>query len=134
MSTVGAIALSGMNAATLRLDAAASNIANVRSNGPLPDAANAATHAPAYKPLEVDQTPNASGGVSANVSPATRDAIAVYDPHAPYANADGLVATPDVDLAHEMVQLITARYAFAANVQVARTDDEIWASLLSITI
>jgi flagellar basal-body rod protein FlgC len=132
MSTVGAIALSGLDAATLRLDAAADNIANARSNGPLPDAANASAHAAAYTPLEVDQTPNANGGVSATLAPSTREAIATYDPHATYANADGFVAAPDIDLAGEMVQLISARQAFAASVQVIRTDDEIWASLLSI--
>jgi flagellar basal-body rod protein FlgC len=134
MSTISAIALTGMNAATLRLDAAAGNIANARSNGPMPDAMNATGHAPAYHPLEVAQAPNANGGVSATIAQATRDAIAAYDPHAPYANADGFVAAPDVDIADEMVQLITAKQAFAASVQVIRTDDEIWASLLSIKV
>ena len=134
MSPVGAITLSGLNAATLRLDAAADNIANARSSGPLPDAANAAGHAPAYAPREVDQTPNVNGGVSATLASSTREAVTAYDPHATYANADGLVAAPDVDVADEMAQLISAKQAFAASVQVIRTDDEIWASLLSIKV
>ena len=133
MSTIGAIALSGMNAATLRLEAAASNIANMRSNGPLPDAANAANYAPVYAPLEVNQTPNAAGGATASLAPATRQAVTAYDPSAPYANAQGLVASPDVDLAEQVVELITSGYAFTANLQTAKADAEMLATALAIT-
>jgi flagellar basal-body rod protein FlgC len=133
MSTVGAIALSGLNAATLRLEAAASNIANARSNGPPPGAANAAGHAPVYTPLEVNQTPNANGGVIASIAPATRSAVTAYDPDAPYADAKGMVAAPDTDIAEEVIQLITSRYAFAASLQTAKADAEMLAAALAIT-
>ena len=133
MSTVGAIALSGLNAATLRLEAAASNIANARSSGPLPDAPNAAGRPPVYTPLEVNQTPNANGGVSASIAPATRSAVTAYDPEAAYADANGLVAAPDVDIADELIQLITSRYAFAASLQTAKADAEMLAAALAMT-
>src|SRR5689334_3283631 len=63
MSPVSAIALSGMNAAMLRLNASARNIANVRSNGPLPGAAQAGDYPPAYTPVDVVQISRAGGGV-----------------------------------------------------------------------
>eukprot|EP01035_Chromulina_nebulosa_P051578 gene51578-70242_t len=55
MSSISTIALSGMNAATRRLEVSASNIANVASTGALPDASGAvAAGAPrAYAPLVV---------------------------------------------------------------------------------
>ncbi len=49
------------------------------------------------------------------------------DPSAPFANQDGLVAAPNVDLAQEMVSQLVARYSFAANAKVmaaGRSDDE----------
>lgn len=124
MSIVSAIALSGVKAADLRLQAGASNIANVRSNGPLPDAANPTGQPAAYTPVDVQQTPLATGGVTANLAPASRDALLSYDPGAPYANANGLVATPNVDLVDEMLQLITAKYSLAANMSVIEADSE----------
>ena len=133
MSTVGAIALLGLTAATLRLEAAASSIANMRSTGPLSDAANASSYAPAYTPVEVTQTPNAAGGVLATLGPSTREAIAAYDPNAPYANAQGLVASLDVDLTEQVVGLITSGYAFTANLKTMQAEAEMLATALSIT-
>ena len=61
MNPVNAIALSGLNAATLRVQASANNIANMRSNGALVAAAGPAP----YTPLEVQQASMAGGGVAA---------------------------------------------------------------------
>lgn len=44
------------------------------------------------------------------------------------------VAGPNVDLANELVQLLVARYTFAANAQVIRADAQMSASLLNITV
>jgi flagellar basal-body rod protein FlgC len=130
MTPVIGIALSGLNASTVRLQASANNIANMRSSGAAPGASGPA----AYTPLEVQQTSLASGGVQAALAPSARDALLSYDPSAPCANAEGYVATPDIDLADEMVQLITARYSFAANLQVLRTAYEMQDDALSILI
>ncbi|MFT3722477.1 MAG: flagellar basal body rod C-terminal domain-containing protein [Hyphomonadaceae bacterium] len=130
MNPVTGISLSGLNASTLRLQASANNIANVRSNGAGPVAAGQT----AYTPLEVQQTSLAGGGVEAALAPSARAALLAYDPSAPFANAQGYVATPDIDLADEMVQLITARYSFAANLQVLRTSDEMQDGVLRILI
>jgi len=131
MSPVSAIALSGIKAALQRFDAAANNIANVRSYGPLPGAA-AAGYPAAYTPVDVVQLSVSGGGVVSRVINSPRGPIAYYDPSAPYADADGMVAAPDIDLASEMVNLVTAELDFAANLMVLRAESEMMASLFDI--
>jgi flagellar basal-body rod protein FlgC len=133
MSIASVTAVSGMKAASLRLQVSASNVANVTSSGPLPDAANAANFPAAYTPLRVDQTQTAGGGTQAIVSSVTPPAVFVYDPTSPFADSGGMVAGPNVDLGDEIVQQMIARYSFAANAQVVRSDSQMTASLLNIT-
>ena len=99
-----------MQAATRRLEVSASNVANVRSDGALPDAqGNYAADAPRpYTPLRVDQVDLATGGTRAVVSEVSPSYVATYDPSAPYANQDGLVAAPNVDLTEEAIQQLIA--------------------------
>ncbi|HEX5008190.1 MAG TPA: flagellar basal body rod C-terminal domain-containing protein [Hyphomonadaceae bacterium] len=131
MSPVSAIALSGMKAALQRFDAAANNIANVRSHGPLPSAA-ATGCSPPYTPVDVVQTSVPGGGVVSRVVNSARGPVGYYDPSAPYADANGMVGAPDIDLASEMVNLITAELDFAANLVVLRAESQMMASLFDI--
>ena len=133
MSIASTIAVSGLGVASLRLQVAASNIANARSNGPLPAAANPRHFPPAYSPLRVNQVDTPGGGTSAtvtNISPAT---VATFDPSAPYADGRGMAASPNVDLANELVQMMIARFSYAANAQVIRADAQMSAGLFDIT-
>lgn len=133
MSIASAIAVSGLKVANLRLQVGASNIANSLSIGPLPDAANAENFPAAYSALRVNQTDAVGGGTSATVTTTTPATVSLYEPKAPFADDNGMVAGPDVDLANELVQLLVARYTFAANAQVIRADAQMSASLLNIT-
>jgi flagellar basal-body rod protein FlgC len=133
MSIVSTIAVSGLNAASLRLQVAASNIANSRSDGPLPDAANAGSFSAAYTPLQVNQSDVVGGGTSATVNAVSPATVSIFDPTAPFANSSGMVASPNVDLASEFVQLLAARLSYAANVAVIRADAQMSVSLLNIT-
>jgi len=135
MSNISTIALSGMDAAARRLDVSASNIANVSTTGALPDATGAVpSGAPrAYDPLELVQTASAGGGVQTSVKTVTPATTAVSDPQAPFANQDGLVAAPNVDLAQEMVNQLIASYSFAANATVMKADDRMSKTLLDVT-
>lgn len=130
MSPVSAIALSGVTAATRRFEVAASNIANVRSTG----ATDAARGPAPYTPLEVNQRPNASGGVVATISSSSRAALLQYDPGAPYADARGYVASPAVDMIGEVVDLVSARHAFDANLAVLRSDTKMMKDVLDIAV
>jgi flagellar basal-body rod protein FlgC len=147
--SIFSIATSGLNAASLRLNVAASNIANVSTTGPLPAPAGsgastgpgspgiAPTFPPAYVPLRVDQVAQSSGatpgGTSATVSTVSPSYIAQSDPSAPFANQDGLVAAPNVDLTDQFVQLATAKYSFIANAKVIQAYSETEKTLLDIT-
>ncbi|MBC9877913.1 flagellar biosynthesis protein FlgC [Bradyrhizobium sp. INPA01-394B] len=147
--SIYSIATSGLSAASLRVNVAASNIANVRTTGALPASAGAGTSAgaagssiaptfpPAYVPLRVDQVSQSSGstpgGTAATVSTVSPSYVAQSDPSAPFANQDGLVAAPNVDLADQFVQLATAKYSFIANAKVIQAYSETEKSLLDIT-
>jgi flagellar basal-body rod protein FlgC len=135
MSSISAIALSGLNAASRRLQVSASNVANAQSVGALPNAdGTVPAGAPqAYAPLELVQTASAGGGVQTSVTTVTPSTTAVFDPQASFANQDGLVASPNVDLAQEFVGQLLASYSYAANATVLKADDRMTQSLLDIT-
>jgi flagellar basal-body rod protein FlgC len=135
MSSISTIALSGMNAAARRLEVSASNVANVTTTGALPNAdGTVPSGAPrAYDPLELVQTESAGGGTQTTVTTAKPSTVAVSDPQAPFANQDGLVAAPNVDLAQEMISQLIASYSFAANATVMKADDRMSKTLIDIT-
>ncbi len=130
------------------MNVAASNIANVQTTGPLPasggssQAASASspgiapTFPAAYVPLRVDQVSQSSGsnpgGTTATVSTVSPSYTAQFDPSAPYANGDGLVAAPNVDITNEFAQLAAAKYSFIANAKVIQAYAETTESLLDI--
>ena len=145
MSTLS-IATSGLSAASLRLNVAANNIANQLTTGPLPTSSgsgasggtagnsNASSNFPAaYAAEQVNQTAQASGGTVATVSTVSPGTVAQFEPGSPFANQDGLVAAPNVDLASQFIQLLTAKYTFAANAKVIQSYNDTTKSLLDIT-
>jgi flagellar basal-body rod protein FlgC len=135
MSSISTIALSGMNAAARRLEVSASNVANVMSTGALPNAdGTVPAGAPrAYAPLELVQTASAGGGTQTTVTTATPSTTAISDPQAPFANQNGLVAAPNVDLSREMLGQMIASYSFTANATVMKAVDRMSKTLLNIT-
>lgn len=114
--TVSALtsSLSGMMAASRRLDVAASNIANVRTTGPVPDEAGNTT---AYRPLFVSQSESAAG-VSVEVRPRTPAFTIEADPQSPDADGRGLVAAPAVDLSTELTDVMKASFTYSASAKV----------------
>ena len=132
MSSISTIAVSGMIAATRRLEVSASNVATIESTGALPLASGTApAGAPqAYVPLRLIQTESAGGGTQTRVSTITPSSIAISDPQAPFANQDGQVAAPNVDISQEMVEQMLASYSFAANAAVMKADDGMTKTLI----
>jgi flagellar basal-body rod protein FlgC len=134
MSSILSIAVSGISAASERLQDSASDVANAESDGPAADAsAEAQTqYPPAYTPKEVHQVALAGGGtqaVTTNVQPAT---VLAYDPTAPYADANGDVAKPNINFTNEAYQQLTARYSFVMNAYVMRVYSRMVKSLVDI--
>ena len=59
--------------------------------------------------------------------------IRQYDPSAPFADADGMVAAPNVDLAQEAVGILQASVLFKANLAVFKTAHGMTKRLLDIS-
>jgi flagellar hook protein FlgE len=99
MSSISSIALSGMQAAQTQLNAAASNVANVQTEG--------------YKRREVQQNPQAGGGV-----------------------ATQLVASvqPGPALETDIVAQLQAKNAFLANLAVFKTSNAMAGALLDTKV
>jgi len=134
MNAILSIASSGMTAAMRRLEVSASNVANALSDGPLPsaDAASRARYPAAYTPQHVEQLETAGDGTAAVVSDVSPGYVSTFDPSAPFADANGMVASPNVNLANEAVQQLISRYTFVMNAVVARTYEQMMKSLLDI--
>jgi flagellar basal-body rod protein FlgC len=126
--TAGALA-----AQKTRLDIVAQNIANAQT-----------TRTPAGGPyqrqqvnFETELVNRIDGGPlqSVKVSSISTDKTpgqTVYDPSAPDAGPDGTVKMPNVNLAYEMVDLITASRAYEANLSFAKDARELALKTLEI--
>lgn len=116
------IARSGLEASMLRLTASASNIANAQSTGAVPGSGAGPA---AYQPVRAELSPSAGGGVQGRlvaVDPAYR---LTYDPASVQANANGMIAAPNVDVTDELVEQLSAKLAFEANLKVIATASEL---------
>ena len=138
------IAASGLTAQRLRMDIAASNIANAQSTR---NADGTGPYAPQSAVFQADATvgadlagaTGASGGIgsgvaglsalsgaapgvaaSAIVTP-NKPPVRVYDPTHPDADAQGFVEYPDVDIAAEMADMMGAARSYSLNATVTNS-------------
>jgi flagellar basal-body rod protein FlgC len=132
MTSIGnafSAALSGMNAATKRLANVASNVANINDVTALsPKSGDPAQ----FQPLLTTQTSLPNGGTIAGTRNVTPASVPSFQPDSPFANADGLVATPNVDLLDQMVDSLTASTSYKANAKVLLAAQEMQDALLKI--
>lgn len=132
------VSASALNAQKTRLDIVAQNIANAQT-----------TRGPDGRPyqrqivsFETELLKRSAGeGVeglplqSVKVSEIMRDQTPgqrVYDPQHPDADASGTVTMPNVNLAYEMVDLITASRSYEANLSVVKNAREMANKALDI--
>jgi flagellar basal-body rod protein FlgC len=88
----------------------------------------------AYQPLQLVQYTNAdvaSGGVQTSVQPTSSGVYAAYAPSASYANADGEVAAPDIDLPSQIANQASALIQFQANLKVIQANDQLQESVIN---
>jgi flagellar basal-body rod protein FlgC len=121
------IGLSGLAAASLRLEVAANNIANAQSVGALPGNPGPAP----YTPMQVVQSDSGSG-TAANTVPVDPAHIPTPDPQSPDANAQGQVAMPNVDLTQQVVELAMAQQSYQANLKTVQISTSTTGRLLGI--
>jgi len=127
------IALSGLMASSRKVEAGASNIANVSTAGALDPADGPAP----YNALTTTQSTitGAEGqslGVRADVVPTNRPFVPAYDPDSPFANADGLIGAPNVNLAEEIVNMQIASNTYKANVKTIQIASDMQDALLDM--
>jgi len=134
MSSILSIAASGLAAAVQRLQVSANNVANADSDGPTTtaSAATQAQYPAAYTAEQVDQTATADGGTATTVISAQPGTVTTYSPTAPYADQDGNVSAPNVDLSNEAIQQAIASYQFAANASAMNVYQKMMQTLLNI--
>jgi flagellar basal body rod protein FlgC len=90
----------------------------------------------AYQPLQLVQYSNADvasggpsggpsgGGVSTTVEPTSPSVYAAYSPSSSYADANGQVAAPAIDLPAQIVNQASALIQFQANLKVIEASDQ----------
>ena len=126
------IALTGLAAATRQVNATASNIANLQTVGSLEEGGQAP-----YTPLTTTQTTiTGEGGqpfgVNSTYAPRNPPFVPAFDPDSPFADENGVIGVPNINLAEEIVNLNLAELVFKANVSVIETAAELDDELLSI--
>lgn len=125
------ISLSGLNAATKKIEATASNVANLSTVGSLN-----AEPAP-YTPLGTVQTtatgPNGEAqGVRSDFVARPNPFVPAFDPDSPFADENGIIGVPNINLAEEATNLGLAELSFKANIAVIKTAEELSDEVLNI--
>ncbi len=118
-------ALSGLHSASLRLNASASNIANFSTTGSLSDADN-----PPYSAVTLQSKADGLGGVQSQIVEKNPGFVPAYDPNSPFADENGLIGTPNVNLAEDIVQMKLAELSYKANIKTIRVADDMFDALL----
>ena len=132
------VSASGLAAERLRMEVVANNIANAHSTrspegGPF--RRQQVVFASVLDSITGQLTKGASqlGGVEVvQVRPDMSDLPQVYQPGHPDANQEGFVTMPNVNVAGEMVDLITAQRAYEANLRSLRSFREMVEQTLSL--
>ncbi len=123
------IALNGLNAATQRLNASASNIANLTTAGSLEEGRQAP-----YTPLTTvsKSLGEPTGGVRTDVVPKNPPFVPAYDPDSPFADDQGIIGLPNISLEEEIVNLKLSEITYKANIATIKASEDMSKELLSI--
>lgn len=118
------ITAGALNAQKTRLDIVAQNIANAQTTRG-PDGQPYHRKVVSFETELLRSTGSASGTAlkGVRVSSITDDKSegqSLYDPQHPDATADGYVKMPNVNMAYEMIDLMTASRAYEANLSVVK--------------
>jgi flagellar basal-body rod protein FlgC len=114
-----------LNAQKIRLDIVAQNIANAETTR-TPEGGPYQRQVVSFETELVKNLPGESGSQPlqtvkvGSISSDTTPGQQVYNPQHPDAGPDGMVTMPNVNLAFEMVDLITASRAYEANLSVVK--------------
>lgn len=113
------IALSGLNSASQHVNASASNIANALTSG-----STDPSKKQAYTPVDITNTAQKDGGVQSRITQRSPAFNLSYSPNSPFADSEGYINTPNVDIAQEIIQMKLASLSYKANAKVLATSEE----------
>ena len=128
MNGLFGVPLSGMATESKRLAVSAQNVANLGSAGARSDRATEG----GFTPQRVVAASGPEGTVRGQTVPKSPPSVLHYDPDDPSADAEGLVARPNVSLEEETVTQLQAKQAYKANVAVIERMDEMVGALLDV--
>ncbi len=124
-------ALSGLHSSTKRLNASASNIANLQTTGSLEEGKQAP-----YSALTTTSKTQVIGGEGAGVQtdivPKDTPFVPIFSPDSPFADENGIIGIPNVSLAEEAVNMKLAEFTFKANLKTIEAASELSDELLRI--
>lgn len=124
------VSASGLSAERLRMDLVADNLANANTTR-TPDGQPYRRKVAIFQPMS--PTPQMPGGVRvAQIAADATPPRMVYDPGHPDADANGYVIYPNVDIVHEMVDMISASRAYEANIQAFNAAKDMFMRTLDI--
>jgi flagellar basal-body rod protein FlgC len=116
---------SALDAERIRMDVVSENIANINTTKGLDGKPYQRQQVVFESVLSAQQNSDSSGPVPqttqvVRVEKDNRPPRMIYNPSHPDANAQGMVAMPDINIHEEMVDMIASSRAYEANIAVAR--------------
>jgi flagellar basal-body rod protein FlgC len=117
---VFSIASSAVGAQAQRLNTVATNLANSESVVG-PDGKPFQARQVVFETVPVDDAQGAAGVKVARIVEDATPGRRVHDPEHPLADAEGYVTLPNVNVADEMVNMISAARSYQTNVEVMNT-------------
>jgi flagellar basal-body rod protein FlgC len=126
-----------LNAERARMDVVSQNIANANTTRGLDGKPYQRQHVVFESVLRAQQSSNVPGSnvqtiQVAKIEKDNRPARLVYNPGHPDADAQGMVAMPDINIHEEMVDMIASSRAFEANLAVVKNAKAMAMQTLSI--
>jgi flagellar basal-body rod protein FlgC len=125
------ITASALDAEKTRMDMVAQNIANAQTTRGI-DGKPYHRKVVSFETVMKGTEPAASGIQVASVTDDPTPGQMVYNPGHPDADAKGMVAMPNVNLAYEMVDLISSTRSYEANLAVVRNAKQMAHKALTI--
>ena len=113
-------------AASKKVQVAANNIVNADSTGSLdPNSPNQP-----YAARVTQDTSTAGGGVRTVSLERNPPFVPSFEPDSPFANSEGMVGTPNVNLDEELINMKVAEHAYKANASALKTGLEMQNTLM----
>lgn len=133
------ISASGMSAQTVRLNAISSNIANAESVSSDPENTYRARQ-PIFAVIKQQQDQQFSTGELNNgygvqvlgIVESQQELNKRYEPGHPFADEEGFVTYPNVNMVEEMANMISASRSFQTNVDVMDTAKDMMQKVLTL--